>query len=382
MRSRTTERIDRVVERAIAEERIVGTAVLLARDGEIVYERTAGFADRETQRRVQSDTLFRYASLTKIVVSALTMVLIERGALSLDDPVTRWLPSFRPALPNGRVPVITLRDLLSHTAGLDYRMNERPGGAYREAGVSDGLDEPGLSIEENLRRIASVPLLFEPGTGWQYSVAHDVLGEVLARVTGDPLPDLVKRSVLEPLGMTSTAFHVADSARLAVPYADGTPPQRMNEPLHVLRLADGMELRLSPARAFDAGSFASGGTGLVGTARDFLTFLEALRSGAAPILSDNSVGAMTGNAIGDVRIESRAEGWRFGFGTAVHTGASAHEMHLSPGSWEWGGVYGNRYWVDPQRKICAVVLTNTAVAGMSGVFPDALRAASVDDAPP
>jgi CubicO group peptidase (beta-lactamase class C family) len=356
--------------------------VLVARDGEIAYRRAAGFSDREARVPVRPDTLFRFASLTKIVVSAAAMALVERGALSLEDPVAKWIPEFRPALRDGTVPAIVVRQLLNHTAGLNYRMNEPEGGAYRRAGISDGLDRPGLSMEENLRRIASVPLTFQPGTAWAYSVAHDVLGEVLARASAQSLPDLVRRVVLEPLQMSSTGFRVVEPARLAVAYADGDPhPVRMNESLHVIPLQNTMELRLSPARAFDAASFPSGGTGLVGSAPDFLTFLESLRTGGAPILTRASVGAMTGNAIGDVPAEGRTAGWRFGFGTAVHTGASAREMHLSPGSWEWGGVYGNRYWVDPQRRISAVVLTNTAIAGMSGAFPDALRAASAGDAP-
>ncbi len=371
-----TSRLDAVVEPAIAEGRIVGAVVLVARDGEVVYERAAGFADREARKPVTCDTLFRIASFTKLIVSAAAMALVEHGVLALDEPVTRWIPEFQPALPDRRVPVITARHLLNHTAGLRYRMGEPQGGAYDRADVSDGMDQPGLSIDENLRRVASVPLSFEPGTAWAYSVAHDVLGEVLSRAAGESLPELVRWLVLRPLGMASTAFDVVDRSRLAIPYADEeSRPVRMNEALHVILLQESMELRLSPARAFDRASYPSGGTGLISTARDFLTFLEALRNGGAPILSRASVAAMTSNAIGDVPADGRVDGWRFGFGTAVHTGTSAREMHLSPKSWEWGGVYGNRYWVDPQRRISAVALTNTAIAGMSGAFPEALRAA-------
>lgn len=355
---------------------IVGAVVLVARDGEIVYERAAGFADREAGKPVERDTLFRLASLTKLVVSCAAMALVDKGALSLDDPVTRWIPDFRPALEDGRVPIIRVRHLLNHTAGLAYRMSEPEDGPYHRAGVSEGMDEPGLSIEENLRRIASAPLLFEPGSAWAYSVAHDVLGEVLARASAEPLPQLVRRVALDPLGMASTAFHVVDPARLAVPYADAKPrPIRMSGALHVVPFLEAMRIRFSPARAFDARSYPSGGTGLIGTAGDFLKLLEALRAGGAPILHSQSVTTITCNAIGDVPARGRGDGWRFGFGTAVLGGKAAEESHLSPGSWEWGGVYGNRYWVDSERRTSAVILTNTAVAGMIGPFPDALRAA-------
>jgi CubicO group peptidase (beta-lactamase class C family) len=339
-----------------------------------VYERAAGCADRESGKTAQLNTLFRLASLTKLVVSAATLALVEEGVLHLDDAVTNWLPEFTPALSDGRVPTITIRHLLSHTSGLSYRQNEDGEGPYHRANVSDGTDQPGLSIEENLRRIASVPLLFEPGTQWAYSVAHDVLGELLARATRQSLPRLIRRIVLDPLEMNDTAFDVIDRARLATPYADAhLRPQRMNETLHVVALQGKQTLDLSPARAFDTSSYPSGGVGLIGSAHDFLKLLEALRTNGAPILREKSARQITSNQIGDVLAAGRGKGWRYGFGTSVLTGIAAEEAHLAPGSWRWGGVYGNCYWVEPQRAISAVLLTNTAIAGMAGAFPNALR---------
>ncbi len=117
------------------------------------------------------DTLFRLASLTKPIISIAAMILIERDQLALDDPVTRWLPAFRPALPNGERPPITVRQLLTHTSGLNYGFLQASGSDYHRAGISDGLDEPGRSMEDNLARLASVPLMFCPGEGWQYSLS-------------------------------------------------------------------------------------------------------------------------------------------------------------------------------------------------------------------
>jgi CubicO group peptidase (beta-lactamase class C family) len=365
---------DDVIDRAIAGEKVVGLVFVAARDGEIIYERAAGYADREAGTPAKGDTLFRLASLTKLIVSAAALALVEEGVLYLDDAVRTWLPEFTPALPDGRVPTIAIRHLLSHTAGLSYRQNEDGDGPYHRANVSDGTDQPGLSIEENLRRIASVPLLFEPGTQWAYSVAHDVLGELLARATHESLPQLVRRTVLHPLHADDTAFEIIDKTRLATPYADGNPrPQRMNEALHVVALQGKQTLDLSPARAFDATSYPSGGVGLIGTASEFTRLLEALRTNGAPILAQNSARQITSNQIGDVSARGRGEGWRFGFGTSILGGAAAREAHLASGSWRWGGVYGNCYWVDPQRGMSAVLLTNTAVAGMTGDLPNALR---------
>ena len=132
-----------VVERAVMENRLVGAVVLIARDGEIVYRRAAGLADREARTPMREDAVFRLSSLTKPIVSAAAMALIERGQLALDAPATRWLPEFRPKTPDGVEAVITIRQLLTHTAGLNYGFFEQPDGPYHRAGVSDGLAEPG-----------------------------------------------------------------------------------------------------------------------------------------------------------------------------------------------------------------------------------------------
>src|SRR5690349_8027894 len=213
-------RLDAVIDQAIEEERIVGTVVIVAEEGRIVYRRAAGFADREEGVPVREDTVFRFASLTKPIVSVAALALMEQGPLRLDSPVTDWIPWFRPKHADGTEPVITVRHLMTHTSGLTYGFMELPDSQFHQIGVSDGLDQPGLSMEENLRRIASVPLNHTPGRRWNYSVAADVLGEVIARSAGLPLPELVERLVTGPLGMRHTSFKVAEGVQLAKAYAD------------------------------------------------------------------------------------------------------------------------------------------------------------------
>src|SRR5215471_20575486 len=142
------ERLDSVIDSAIAEKRIVGAGVLVARDGKVVYHRAAGLADREAGRPMADDTIFNYSSVTKPIVTAAAMKLVDQRRIGLDDPVTRWLPDFKPKLADGSTPVITLRQLLTHTAGLSYRFLEAPGGDYDRLNLSDGFDQPGLSSEE------------------------------------------------------------------------------------------------------------------------------------------------------------------------------------------------------------------------------------------
>jgi CubicO group peptidase (beta-lactamase class C family) len=365
-------RLDAVIDRAIEEERIVGTVVLVAEDGQVVYRRAAGWADRENGVPVREDTVFRFASLTKAIVSVAALALVEQGRLQLDSPLTDWIPPFQPRFGNEERSVITVRHLMTHTSGLTYGFMELPDSRFHQAGVSDGLDQPGLSMEENLRRIASVPLNHTPGRRWNYSVATDVLGEVIARCAGTSLPDLVERLVTGPLEMRNTSFRVGDGVTLAKPYGDGEPRPVPMEESH--RILFGRSAVLySPARAFDPASFPSGGGGMVGTAPDFLVFLEALRTGGAPLLKPESVEALTTNAIGDLRVNAVGPGWGFGLGVAVLKDPVLAATPESAGTWRWGGAYGHSWFVDPVRRLSVVALTNTAIAGMNGPYPDGIR---------
>lgn len=351
-------RLDAVIDKAIADQQLVGTVVLIARDGKIVYARGAGLADREAKLPVREDTLFRFASMSKPVVSIAALALVDRGKLTLDDPVTKWLPDFRPKLADGREPTITVRQLITHTSGLTYKFLEPAGGAYHKAEVSDGLAEPGLSADVNLRRLASVPLLHEPGTKWNYSLSIDVLGEVVARAGGGTLPQVVEQLVTRPLGMSTTSFTVTDRARLAWPYAVATPPVRMTEP-HDMSMM-GMSVRLSPARIFDPASFPSGGAGLAGTAHDYLRFLEAMRTGGAPILRPETARAAVSDQLGGRGAEFLGPGATFGFGFGVTTDPAAAKSLRGAGAFGWAGIYGTTSWVDPGARLSVVILTNVA----------------------
>jgi CubicO group peptidase (beta-lactamase class C family) len=356
-------RVDAAIDQALAGQQLVGTVVVIARDGKVVYARAAGLADREAKAPVREDTQFRLASMTKPIVSVAALALIDQGKLSLEDPVTKWLPDFRPKLADGREPAITVRQLLTHTSGLSYTFLEPPDGPYHKAEVSDGLAEPGLAADVNLRRLASVPLVHEPGTTWNYSLSVDVLGEVVARAGGGTLPEVVARVVTRPLAMTDTVFTVTDRARLAWPYAAGTPPVRMTEPHEVSMGGGSMRVRMSPARIFDPASFPSGGAGLAGTARDYLRFLEALRTGGAPILSPEAARSLSEDQLGGLDVPFLGPGSRFGFGFGVIADPAAAKSPKGRGSFGWAGAYGTGFWVDPQARLSVVILTNVAGGG-------------------
>jgi CubicO group peptidase (beta-lactamase class C family) len=309
--------------------------------------------------------------VTKPIVSATALKLVEEGKLRLDDPVTRWLPGFRPRLTDGAEPIITIRQLLTHSAGLSYGFLEPVGSVYQALNVSDGMDQPGLSIDENLRRLARAPLAFPPGTAWRYSLATDVLGAVLERAAGEGLERIVRTRVTGPLAMTDTGFLISDRARLATPYADGKPePVRMQDGTAV-PFGHGV-VRYAPSRVLDSRSYASGGAGMVGTARDILTFLEAIRTGGAPILSPETVRLMMADHVGP-QAQTQGPGWGFGVGWAVLADPAAAGTPQSKGTIQWGGAYGHSWFVDPAQKLSVVALTNTALEGMSGAFPGQIR---------
>ena len=365
--------LDAVLDQAIADRKIVGGVLSVSLHGQRVYERAVGYADRESQQNTKLDTLFRWASLTKPLMAALTLALTERGVIALEDPVTRFLPEFLPRTADGKTPQITVRHLLTHTAGLTYKLFEKGSdGPYHRANVSDGMDQPGLSIQENLRRIASVPLVYTPGTSWAYSVSTDVLGEYLARAAATPLPTLMRSLVTEPLGAVDSGFTVSkqDRPRLATAYGDAEQePVRMGA--HHLTPFGEATLSYAPDRMFNPDSYPSGGGGMSGTAPDFMRFLEGIRTGGAPILSKSSVAQLSTVKPGD--FEVTIPGWKWALGWPVLVDPSRTGTPQSPGSWLWGGVYGNSWFVDPHRELSVVLLTNTAVAGMVGALPDAIR---------
>ena len=365
--------VDAAITNALDEKRLVGAVVLVARDGEIVHRRAGGLADREKGLAMREDTIFRLASITKPIVTIAAMRLVEEGRIGLDDAVTRWLPDFRPRLADGSDATIRIRHLLTHTSGLGYGFSEEDGGPYISAGISDGLDEPGLPLAENLRRIASVPLRFAPGSDWQYSLAMDVLGGIIEAETGMPLGESVAELVTGPLGLTDTAFSVRDRSRLAAAYMNASPePALMGENAVVMSLMG--PIRFAPNRIFDPASYHSGGAGMAGTAADVLTILETIRKGGAPLLSSETVRMMMTDQAGGHR-QRHEPGSGFGFGWSVLTDPLEAGVPFPAGTLKWGGVYGHSWFIDPVNGLTVVALTNTTLEGMWGKFTVDLREA-------
>jgi CubicO group peptidase (beta-lactamase class C family) len=358
-------RLDAAIDAALWS-RIVGCVVLVHCDGQAIYARAAGYADREAGRAVREDEIFRLASCTKPIVATTALVMLDRGLLSLDDPVSKYLPFFRPKLADGSTPQILIRHLLTHTSGITYDVPDS---------VSTGSDPgPAMTLEQNLRLLAAAPLHFVPGSAWDYGMSIDVLGGILATINGNTsdVEGVVSKYVTGPLGMADTHFWATDTGRLAHPYADGKPePIRMADPQEVHNDEDDPDKIdvFSPGRILLRDRPQCSGSSMAGTAGDFVKFLDALTLGK--LLQPATCNAAFANQIGALPRE-KDPGQKFGF-----VGAVIEDTHASgwpiEGMLHWGGIWGNNWIIEPRSRTTVVVMTNTMREGCNGPFREEIR---------
>lgn len=353
-------RLDAVIDAALGN-RIVGCVVLVRQQGREVYARAAGLADREARRAIGRDAIFRLASVTKPIVAAAALRMVDLGLLGLDDAVTKFLRNFRPLCPDRQQRPILIRHLLSHTSGLGY------GGTGE---YSRGLSGPLLPFDETVRRMGEERLLFAPGTGWEYGVSIDVLGGALAAINGSDLAGVVARYVTGPLGMVDTAFGVTDLSRLAQPYQDGRPPLRMEG--EVVVGEPGEETAFSVGRILEPRAPQSGGAGMAGTADDVMRLLEALRG---EFLTSDLREQAFANQIGALPRQVGDAGKRFSFLGAVVVDPVAAGTAMPAGAVDWGGAWGHNWVVDLASETTVVCCTNTTFEGCNGPFREEIAAA-------
>jgi CubicO group peptidase (beta-lactamase class C family) len=373
------DRIGAVLDREIAAGRLAGGSALVARKGKVVYAAARGLRDAEAKAPMAADTVFRIASMTKPVTSVAVMALVDDGKLRVSDPVSKYLPEFKdPKVvaggPDGKpstataLPAkheVTVHELLTHTSGLTYRFFDRPvlGKLYADAGVSDGLVETPGTIGENVRRLAPLPLLHEPGTAWEYGLSTDVLGRLVEAVSGLTLDRFFHERVFAPLKMNDTYFVLPKEKRprLAALYAPAGDANKT-----VRRVPEG-PVRAGPLvysatyPIWDASKYYSGGAGLVSTPGDFARFLQMLVNrgelDGARVLKPETVDLMTKNQIGGLAGGFFPHGERFGYGFGVVTEPAPGGKGPAPGSFSWGGIFYTFFWADPKRELIGVMMT-------------------------
>lgn len=358
-------RLDEYLGACVEEGKIPGAVLQITHDGRTVYHRAVGFRDREAKAPMQTDTVFRIASMSKAVVSTAVMMLQERGALLTTQPVGDHLPEYAAttvavAGDNGGYEIvdstrpITVRDLLTHTAGIGYG-NGPAAEEWQAAGLQHWYfghrDEP---IRETVRRIARMPMDAQPGERWVYGYNTDVLGALVEVASGMPLDAYLEAEILSALGMTDTSFYLppAKAGRLAVVYSR-TPEGDLVLPAADTPFHGQGHYVEGPRRSF------SGGAGLLSTTADYTRFLEAIRRGGEPILSRDSVQLMTTDGL-EGAAAFPGGGVGLGFGTVSDPGLRG--MRGSPGEFFWGGAYHTSYWVDPAEKLTVVYMTQVIPA--------------------
>ncbi len=370
--SERLERITAAIERAVDDGRIAGGVALVARRGKIAYHRAVGLADRESKKPMRTDSLFRIASMTKPITSVAVMMLYEEGHFLLNQPVSDFLPEFKemkvldPAWPQDRtsppgklVPAarpITIRHLLTHTSGLTYHWNPRLARAYREANVPHGLLPYDGTIADGMKKLAALPLLFQPGDQWEYSLSDDVLGYLVEVVSGLPLDRFFEERIFKPLGMKDTHFYVPAEkmARLATAYTyyDG----KGLEPIRDGQVVGEGEIQYSADYAYAAPrKLFAGGAGLSSTAEDYYRFCQMMLNGGEldgrRLLSRKSV-----ELIRQDHVEGKldAMGYGLGFGVASEP---RHVTELgSVGAYWWGGFFYTSFVIDPKEELVAVFM--------------------------
>jgi CubicO group peptidase (beta-lactamase class C family) len=353
--------IDRALQRYVDTDKVAGIVALVMQDGKIVYEKAFGWADKEAGRRMTTDTIFRIASQTKALTSTAVMQLIEEGSLALSTRAGALIPSFaraNVAVANERgivsqVPArrpITIRDLLTHTAGISYGTEPSVAKLYEAKGLGPAAGAGWYTADKNegvcdtMERLGTLPFVSQPGESWVYGYNTDVLGCIVERVSGVPLDAYIRDHITTPLGMKDTQFFLpaAHRERFAAVYSSGDDGKYVRAP----EGGRGQGAYIDgPRRNF------AGGAGLLSTARDYARFLEAMRRGGsldgARILSPLAVKLMSTNQVGELH-STTGLGWGLGFETVDRFGASGMS---GEGAFGWGGAYGSLYRVDPEARL-------------------------------
>jgi CubicO group peptidase (beta-lactamase class C family) len=373
MSSERLGRIATTVQQSIDDKRIAGMVTLVIRHGQVAWFEAQGSADREANKPMRTDSMFRICSMTKPITSTAVMMLYEEGKFLLEDPISKYLPEFKnpkilvkPATgPSYTVPAkreITIQDLLRHTSGLTYPWNADLGQAYNDAGVGDGLAQYDGTIADSVKRLAGLPILFNPGDRFEYSLSVDVLGRLVEVVSGMPLDQFFKTRILDPLGMKDTCFYLPEDKvpRLAAAYVyyDGKGLSRFPEGT----IAEATSIFSADYPYKGPRKLFSGGAGLSSTAMDYARFclmmLDGGKLGDVRILSRKSVELMTHDQLGPIDAE---RGFGLGFGV---DGAKLPLPEIgSVGSFNWGGFFYTSFVVDPKEDMIVISMAQLHPAG-------------------
>ena len=380
-------RIDAAIGDYVRKGQIAGAIALIARDGKIVYHKGIGYDDLPHKTPLNKEAIMRIASQTKAITSVGVMMLYEEGKFLLDEPISNYIATFKnpkvvdsfnekdstyTTKPASRE--VTIRHLLTHTSGIDYPAigSKEAGAIYAKNGISTGLGSRDAVLSETITRLGTMPLFHQPGETFTYGLNTDVLGYLIEIISGKPLDLFFEERVFGPLGMKDTYFFIppAKASRLAKLYTQdgaGNTVLQTTENWILPQLKG-----VSPDFHLQKGKFLSGGGGLSSTAFDYAVFLQMLLNGGKyngkQLLSPTTITLMTQNQIGELSLKQNP----FGLGFGLVNAKQAARLPVSEGSYDWGGMFGTSYWVDPVEGIIGIFMIqkfpNTTAKGLTDKF--------------
>jgi len=361
-------RIDKMLQQCIDSGWISGAVGFIARDGTIVYDKSFGVNDIETKTPMHKDDIFRIASQTKAITSVAVMMLFEEGKFLLDDPVSKYIPEFThprvldkfnkndssyTTIPANRE--ITIRDLLTHTSGIDYAGigSETMNAVYAKAGIPTGFVSDKIILGDKIRKLGKLPLVHQPGERFTYGLNVDVLGYLVEVLSGESLDHYFHKHIFEPLGMNDTYFYLPSSKfnRLVKVTSEDKNHHLINFPTGMVNYP------------VSGGTYFSGGAGLSSTIGDYALFLQMMLNkgeyNGKRLLARRTVELMTTNQIGDLNVGVD----KFGLGFDITTVKGQSVLGITEGSFSWGGYFATTYWADPkERLVCLLFIQQSPLS--------------------
>jgi len=353
-------RIDKMLQQGIDSGWIAGAVGFIARDGKIVYDKPFGINNVETKTPMHKDDIFRIASQTKAITSLAVMMLFEQGKFLLDDPISKYIPEFANPTVLEKFNVkdssyttvkanreITIRDLLTHTSGIDYAVigSENMNPIYAKAGIPMGFVSEKIVLGDKIRKLGRLPLVHQPGERFTYGLNVDVLGYLVEVLSGESLDHYFQKHIFESLGMNDTYFYLPASKynRLVKVTAEDKNHHLVNAS------SDFVDYPINGKTYF------SGGAGLSSTVKDYATFLQMLLNkgeyNGKRLLARRTVELMTSNQIGDLNLGRD----KFGLGFEITTANGQAKLGISEGSFSWGGYFATSYWADPKEHLVCLL---------------------------
>ncbi|MBZ5561649.1 MAG: beta-lactamase family protein [Acidobacteriia bacterium] len=378
----SSQRLDRLgaaIQRSIDDGRLAGAVSLVARHGKIAYFKAFGMADRDAKKPMRTDNIFRICSMSKPITSVAVMMLYEEGRFTLNEPVSDFIPEFKnmkvldPPFPQDKTSPpgalvdakrpITILNLLTHTSGLTYQWNPRLGKAYIDAGVGSGLLQQEGTIGDAVKKLAKLPLLFQPGDVWEYSLADDVLGYLVEVVSGMPLDKFYEERIFKPLGMKDTRFFLRDDQvpRLATAYTY-SPDKGLQPILDKQVIPEGIFSYSADYPYRGPRTYFSGGGGLCSTTEDYYRFSQMLLNGGelngTRLLSRKAVELISQN-----QMQGKLDDFGYGLGFGVTSEPRFRHELGSVGSFYWGGFYYTSFVIDPKEDMVVVFMAQLHPTG-------------------